>query len=225
MLDAIIFDIETGPLPVGTLADQMPEFTAPGNWKDEEKIAKNIAEQEAKWFEKAALKAETGEVLAIGFGGVSDGEAVSWIIDQHQKSEKELLVEFWDTVTQHRIKAWVGFNIFNFDLPFLLRRSLFHGVTPGVPVRSNRYWDSRFIDLMQLWQFGNREQTISLDRLAKYLGLEGKAGSGAQFAEWFNEDPAKASAYLKRDIELTQSVADRMIPWINAGNKESEVIA
>ena len=60
-----VFDIETGPLPIEHLEDMMPEFTAPSNWKDEAKIEAKIKEQQTKWFEKAALDARTGQVLAI----------------------------------------------------------------------------------------------------------------------------------------------------------------
>ena len=61
----IFFDIETGPDGQSASA-QMPEFSAPSNWKDPEKIAAKIADQEETWWEKLALNPLTGETPAIG---------------------------------------------------------------------------------------------------------------------------------------------------------------
>ena len=61
-IDGIIFDIETGPLPTDVLKNRIPAFKAPGNWKDADKIEANIQEQERKWFDRAALDAQTGQV-------------------------------------------------------------------------------------------------------------------------------------------------------------------
>ena len=75
-----IFDIETGPVNADKLQDQMPEFTAPANYKDEEKIARYIEEQQKKWIEKVALDASTGRVIAIG---VKDSEGNTVIEEEH----------------------------------------------------------------------------------------------------------------------------------------------
>ena len=83
-----IFDIETGPLPVAQLVDLMPEFEAPKNFKDPEKIEANLKQQEARWIEKAALSATTGQVLAIGVKQSHDGSTL--IVEQRQKSEAEI---------------------------------------------------------------------------------------------------------------------------------------
>jgi hypothetical protein len=222
MINGYIFDIETGPLPIEQLVHVMPTFEAPSNWKDDEKIKAKIAEQESKWFDRAALDARTGEVLAIGLSKSVEGESETIILDRNQFTECELLSQFWDMVSEYRSKRWIGFNIFNFDLPFLMRRSLFHGVTPGLQLSNSRYFDPRFIDIMNLWQCGNREQTINLNSLAKFVGLPGKSGSGADFAEWFKTEPERAKAYLTQDLELTKQIADRMITWIDAGTKERQ---
>ena len=63
----IYFDIETNPHDREALQASMPTFTAPANWKDEDKIAAKIAEQEEKFISKAALNPATATVMAIGF--------------------------------------------------------------------------------------------------------------------------------------------------------------
>lgn len=218
MIDGIIFDIETGPLPVEQLTHRMPEFDAPGNIKDPEKIKAAIEQKELAWVEKAALDAMTGQILAIGMSE-NNGE-VSVILDQHQTDEKHMLIAFWNTVTERRNARFIGFNIFGFDLPFLFRRSLVYGIQPSAILRGPRYWDTRFVDLMDVYSCGNRDQRISLDNLCKMLGIEGKAESGADFHKWFREDPSKARAYLMHDLEITAQIAERLLPWIETLKKK-----
>ena len=212
-IDGIVFDIETGPMPEEILKRQMPRFSAPGNWKDEDKIAAKIEEQERKWFDKAALSAQTGQVLAIG---LANGNKVD-IWDVNQYSEREIIGAFWDAISEAGpTKRWIGFNIKGFDLPFLIRRSFFYGITPSASPRLGRFWDERFIDLMEFWQCGNREQTISLSALSVFLGGEPKAESGADFHHWIKEDPARAQTYLIKDLAITAEAARRMLPYITS---------
>lgn len=209
-----VFDIETGALPINQLIDKIPEFKAPKNYKDEEKIQANIEQQQAEWIEKAALNAVTGQVLAIGVKR-DDGEF--FILHQNEDDERTMLQWFWDQVTSLRGFRWVGFNSNGFDLPFMFRRSIMLGVTPSLPWRATRYWDNRFIDLLEVWGCGNRE-FIGLDTVAKFLDVGGKTGNGAHFAETYKNDPKSALDYLKHDLNLTESVLIKMLPWIDGGD-------
>jgi hypothetical protein len=212
-IDGIIFDIETGPMPSEILRSRIPAFKAPANWKDSDKIEANIQEQERKWFDRAALDAQTGQVLAIG---VANGGKVG-IWDANDYTEEEILGEFWDAISEAGpTKRWIGFNIKGFDLPFLIRRSFFYGIVPSVQLRHGRFWDDRFIDLMELWQCGNREQSISLSSLSVYLGGKAKQESGADFHHWIKKDPAKAQTYLINDLAITAEAARRMLPYITS---------
>ncbi len=118
---------------------------------------------------------------------------------------------FWAMYEQHQLQSFCGFNIFNFDLPFLIRRSWKLGVKIPTGVREGRYWGRFFIDLMDVWTLGNREQRASLDAVSKHLGLGGKTGNGADFAKLYATDQAAALAYLKNDLELTAKVAEVLL--------------
>lgn len=210
MVDGIVFDIETGPLPMDQLIARMPEFEAPDNYKNQDKIDAYIQEKESKWIEKAACDALTGEVLAIGFLD-EDGYTV---IDQRDRDESQILMDTWNVFTTHYTRRFIGFDIFRFDLPFLFRRSMIYGIQPPTVIRNQRYWDHRFIDLHEVYKCGNREQSIGLSELHRLLGGEGKPESGADFHKWFRDEPAKAIAYLKHDLDITAQVAERLLPWI-----------
>jgi hypothetical protein len=73
---------------------------------------------------------------------------------------------------------------------------------------------------MEVYSCGNREQRISLDKLCTMLGIGGKTGSGANFAELFETNPKFAIDYLKHDLDLTMEVLQKMLPWIAGGNDE-----
>ena len=201
-------DIETASLPPDQLAKVKPEFTAAKNLKDPAKIAADIAEKEQAWLDRAALDAVSGQVLCIGtLGGPKD------FFPLHSSNEVTTLTLGWQWLEQTLAAGnqVVGFCIFHFDLPFLIRRSYIHNVRVPGAIRRGRYWADGLIDIADIWACGNRDQTISLDRLAKVLGVPAKLGSGADFAGLWQTDREAALAYLKRDCEIVRDVYQRMI--------------
>lgn len=212
-METIIFDIETGPLPENELTALLPPFdpaeVKTGNIKDPDKIAAKLAEAEAnhrkEFFENAALDPLTGRVLAIGCLWPETGDFT--VLDYDD--EVRLLKSFWDVCRGEmgRIQQMVGFNSNSFDLPFLIRRSWKHRVQVPFGIRRGRYWGEEMIDLRDAWQLGDRQARGSLDAIAKHLGVGAKNGSGAEFAQLWQSDRAKAIEYLRRDLELTAAVA------------------
>jgi len=107
-----------------------------------------------------------------------------------------------------RINPLIGFNICNFDLPFLYRRSWKHRIAVPFGIRRGRYWSDQVVDLRDAWQLGDRQARGSLDSIARHLGVGAKNGDGKAFAELWQSDRKSAEAYLRNDIELTAKVAD-----------------
>ena len=203
------FDIETGPLSDAELTAITPPFDPAevkcGNLKDPDKIAAKLQEAETNYLrdirDKAALDALTGRVLAIGL----DDQNGKSCIAEH--SEADTLGEFWmryKCSTNH----FVGFNIFSFDLPFLIKRSLHHRIKIPPSVRKGRYWGDQFIDLRDIWQCGDRKAKGSLDTICKFLGIEGKNGNGKDFARLFELNREKALEYLENDLRMTRQVGE-----------------
>lgn len=209
-MDALVFDIETGPEADEVLAGLEPEFAAPANYKDPQKIAEKIEAQRAAWREKAALCATTGRVLAIGC--MLDGEVSLLVVDEGEPFlEADLLEAFWRLAApEGKWRHLVGFNSNRFDIPFLIRRSYKLGVRVPYGAVNGRYLNPRFIDLMDAWKLGDFQTTISLDRLARHLGVGAKNGDGALFAATLAEDRAAAMAYLENDIAMTVAVARKL---------------
>lgn len=231
----LVFDIETAPLPRETLLPQLPPFDREsvkvGNIKDpaliEAKIKAAEENHERDFFEKAALSPLTGQVAAIGcltwkageMGGVIDTQLSDDLSDR--ESERKLLVGFWDKFRAgfegDDRTLFVGFNIIDFDLPFLVTRSRIVDV-PVPPTlfrfENNRFsYSSRFIDLRLLYLAGRKPTTTvsNLDAISRGFGIGEKNGSGADFAGLLaSGDVAKATEYLANDLILTAKLSRKM---------------
>jgi len=223
-MNTIIFDIETGPLPEAELVAMMPVFDPAdvkcGNIKDPAKIAEKIAEAESNhrrdFIERAALDPLSGRVVAIGAlvfdaRGAAGPDFIKGgqvVIIGHD-DEAQTLREFWSLMVGEdgRLSPLIGFNIFNFDLPFLFRRSWKHRVFIPLGLRRGRYWGDHLVDLRDCWQLGDRMAKGALDSIARHLGVGAKNGDGKDFAGLWQSDRKQAEAYLRNDLELTAKVA------------------
>jgi DNA polymerase elongation subunit (family B) len=146
----MFFDIETAANPENLAL--MPEPKAPGNLKDPVKIEAAIAEKKAELIEMAALDADYGRVLSIGYtisidqpitvhvcGEVYfadqcvDVETNKPVLVEYAYCEKDLIRGFWEVFARCS-GCCVGFNILSFDLPYLMARSMYLGVqVPYLP--------------------------------------------------------------------------------------------
>ena len=214
-----------------------PDSVKLGNIKDPEKIKAKIVEASAKhgdacieyekrscehreaWVKaemsRAALSALTGEVLAIGYCGSNSKDKIQIELSK-DTSEREVICDFWKTYDEQYSNGltMVGHNIFNFDLPFLIRRSWLLGVMvpPSVVVKEKYLSNTVFGCTMLKWSLGDRGSYISLDKLSGLLGGPKKPEgiTGAMFADMMKDNEAGAIEYLKNDLVMTRHVAIAM---------------
>lgn len=225
----VVFDIETQSQPLELLKSSMPIFDASevkvGNIKDPALIAAKIdqakAKHEADYLNKAALSPVTGKLAAIGLVVIQNGKAVemSFLDDGTPEWEVVAIELFWGhwikTYSAHRT-IWVGHNIFDFDLPWLVNRSRILNITIPATVynfKNNRvYFSEKFADTRTVWLLGRKptEVVSNLDHVSKALGFGGKNGNGAEFGSLLKENPEQAAAYLKQDLDLTAGVAIKL---------------
>ncbi len=209
MKHELFIDIETAARPTAEIEALLSAVTPPSNYRDPEKIAAYISEKRSQQLADAALDATLGRILVIGL--LKNGAPL--LLDDDDEAEK--LSAFWYHLNNQFLQNGkiVTFCGHRFDLPFAARRSW----ALGVPLP---YWWSidngrpprtHFIDLAEVWACGDRSETISLDRLGKFLGLGGKNGDGAYFAHLWSTDRHAAAIYLRRDLELTAACFQKMI--------------
>lgn len=202
-----VFDIESAALPYNEIQQFKPEFTADARLKDPEKISADLRSKEEAWLEKLALKAHTAKILAIGY--IPEGSDDPIII--HDMPEPDMIKTFWELFRQHGGHNFVGHNILDWDIPFLIRRSYILGVYVPFETMEGRYLTRRFVDTMKTWGCGNGEM-ISLDMLSRVLGVGKKNGEGKEFAGLYNNPETRQQAldYCANDLKLTKACAGRM---------------
>ncbi|MEJ7662406.1 MAG: hypothetical protein WKG07_23975 [Hymenobacter sp.] len=131
--------------------------------------------------------------------------------------EREILEGFWRVAGQidRRSDRFVGHNIYDFDFPFLVKRSRILGVSPGL---------RRFAELRPLPpdagvrhharvgpQWSNRQ--VSMDFLAKALGLPPPKTlmDGSEVAGYYAAGRIEEICeYCKKDVELTRQVYKKL---------------
>jgi uncharacterized protein YprB with RNaseH-like and TPR domain len=217
MHQSTVFDIETEALGEKAVLASFDEGKVKlGNLKDEGKIKAKIEDARKAHLEKAALSPLTGRVLALGYETYDGNLTISSAYRDDPEGEAEVCYGFWRMFEdEHDLgRTLVGFNSARFDLPFLYRRSLILGVEiPDDVLEKGRWWSPTFIDLMEMWQCGDRQEFISMNALCLALGVQGKPDgvTGADFARlWYgsNEERAQAKEYLINDLRMTRAVAD-----------------
>lgn len=175
------------------------------------------AAAKAHWSDatsKAALSAITGQVVAIGYRS-HKGSAFDCVTEERR--EADILRAFWQRYESMRQadRHLVGFNIREFDIPYIAQRSIILGLrVPPTLLVQNKWLDPMFIDLRDRWAFCGRPAG-TLDQICKACGLGGKPDgvTGAMFATLY-ADPAtrdQAMAYLENDLDMTHRLADRLI--------------
>ncbi len=176
MMSHILFlDIETVPLvsDFDQLDDHMKQL-----WQS--KAAKIKPESDpAEAFERAGIYAEFGKIICISAGVIyteADEERVRII--SFTGDESDIILQFFEKITNFfkgKPKQFCGHNIKEFDIPYICRRALIHGIKlPTIleEMQNKKPWESPLIDTLQLWKFGDYKHYTSLDLLATCLGIQ-----------------------------------------------------
>lgn len=174
-------------------------------------------------FRRLALHAEYGRVLSIGIIVEQDGEVVCrGVLGRERETlrfhldEARTLRGFWNQLREfdERRDLIVGHNIYDFDLPFLYKRSVIQCARPSVRLSFARYRSRPIFDTMKEWELWAWRPGIKLEELAEVLRLgitktEGMDGSCIydRFREGYHREIAD---YCMRDVELTREIYYRL---------------
>ena len=88
------------------------------------------------------------------------------------EDERRILEGFWEVVRSARDWRFVTYNGLAFDLPYLIRRSIYVGVpsSSGLPLRP--FAPDRHFDVMRILSNWERSDAVRLDVVAELLGLQ-----------------------------------------------------
>lgn len=239
-MTALYIDIETIPAnrpevlayiaatAADDLATALAEVKAPGNYKDEAKIAEYITSKRAELqaehektiaakVSKTGLDGAFGRVCVIGWA-FNDGKPRTLL---NADNEAALLTCFADEMAEainHSTEfatCVIGHNVSSFDLRFLVQRFIVNGIRPPMVIQraaQAKPWESdKVFDTMVQWAgVGNR---ISLDKLCLALGIPSPKGDmdGSMVAEYVAAGRIEeVAAYCERDVEAARAVHQRM---------------
>lgn len=204
----LVFDIETGPIPDVAVYLTDP-IEAPANYKDPLKIAAYVAEKRQEQIARAALDLDLCEVMAIGIGL----PLANYVQTRTTTSEADMIRGFWRFVTNlyREGGVLVGFNILAFDLPVLLRRSLYLGLeTPSINM--DRYRHDGVIDVLDVLTFTGRHKMRSLGFYCRRFGVPyDDSVKGEDVPQLVAESKWDAvTAHVRGDVAATSALAHRM---------------
>jgi len=191
---ALVFDIET----VGEAWDSLDTATQHNlsYWIREDTGDSDAYEYEmGKLKEGMGLSPLTGFIVAIGVYDTEKEKGAVYFsapdaklkesekdgISYKPMGEKEMLEQFWKVAAV--CNEFISFNGRGFDAPFLVIRSMVHGVKPTKDLLSNRYLSLQrgcaHIDLMdQLTFYGAARFRKSLHLFCRALGIESPKAGG-----------------------------------------------
>lgn len=209
----LIIDIETLPdLSAGAQDRVRATLKPPANYSKPDTIAKWIDDNAEGAWRKTSFDGGYGSICVIGYA-IDNAPAKTIIVDD----EAEALTTFWADVTDAMnspgsMPEWIGHNVLGFDLPFLWKRAVIHGLNfrKAIP-KDSRHGAGRAFCTMQAW--AGYKDRISLDDLAKILNLpshkNGFDGSMVYDA-WAAGEKQKVADYCKADVELTREIYRRV---------------
>lgn len=171
-------------------------------------------------FRGLALNPEYGRLLCLGLIVESGGQVIQRGVLGRDRSTKlfhldegRTLRAFWKLLAgfDQRRDLLIGFNILDFDLHFLCTRSVIKRIRPSIDFCFARYRSHPVFDVM--WEFCHWRHRISLDDLAKILGLQSSKNgiSGDSVYDFFLAGRHEEIAdYCMRDVELTRAIFHRL---------------
>lgn len=206
-------DIETLPTRNDTvIADIAASVTPPGSIKKAETLEKWEVETRPGLVDEAVAKTSfdpaRGSICTISWA-IDDG-VITTTHDDTGDMEAEVLRAFFGAVYKARVSRWVGHFITGFDLRFLLCRAVVLGVQiPPLIPRNPAPWEKTVFDTMTAW--AGARGSISLDNLAKALGIEGKAGvDGSMIAGMWREGRHQEIVdYCEDDVRIVREIYRR----------------
>lgn len=123
----------------------------------------------------------------------------------YHKQEKKLLQQFIDYVEQNKIALWTGYNINEFDIPYIIYRCLKHKMNlKGKHIMTLHYgadkWTNPYrTDTAPIFK-KNYKQFRKLQEVLEFLGLDVKTGTGAEAITLWEEKRIKELlAYVEND--------------------------
>ncbi|RRJ91872.1 3'-5' exonuclease [Paenimyroides tangerinum] len=163
-----------------------------------------------EFYHRAGIWAEFGKIVCISVGYfVIKNDIRQFRTTSFFGDEIKILQDFTNLLQNHFNSPQVvlcGHNIKEFDLPFIGRRMIIHGLE--IPNKLNsigkKPWEIPHLDTMELWKFGDYKHFTALKLLTHILGISSPKDDidGSQVAEiyYVENDIDRIIIYCEKDV-------------------------
>ena len=152
-----------------------------------------------------------GKIVTIGVHyKPDDGPAQAEAL--YGDDERKILLDFWKTLQGFGKGLFISFNGLGFDLPFIIKRSMFHRITPT----NNLFLDKRrfstwpHFDVKMVMGDWDKYATGNLDLLTNFLSIpspkDGKVEAKDVYEAYLNGGLKDIADYCVRDVEATYNL-------------------
>jgi len=209
----LYLDIETIPSQEPWVREYIEEkITPPGNIKKPESIENWIYEKKPQAVEDAYRKTSLDGAMChiVAIGWAVDGDKAKCVLTPGHKNEKVILRNFFDLCDDLSYPTVIGHNVNGFDMKILRQRAMILGVKiPSCLPWAAKPWELNPYDTMVQWDAKN---FISMDKLAKAMGVKGKDGiDGSMVYDlWKDGEHDKLADYCKSDVDMVRQIHQKM---------------
>lgn len=219
--DMIFMDIET----VRSEKELTPQSQMYEAWKYKTRYSTDAASKagesltsEEFYIQKAALYAPFSKIACITIGKILDDQTAQ-LHSYFGYDEFELLNRFNTHMNSFLLKNpnlyFVGFNIKQFDIPFINKRMIVNGIKPTLLVDKGdaKPWELKDIDLSDLWK-GSSMYADSLLAVVSALGLESPKVDmcGSETSDYYyniENGINNIAKYCEKDVESNINVFNK----------------
>lgn len=220
----LFIDIETtsGFKTFGELKETHPELMSFWDRKAKFIKAEDVELRESSdeeiYFQKAALSPEWGRIVCISVGQVKFDEVTEDPYMQKKsfygEDERDILSSFASFMSQVFFKApgikIVGHNIKGFDLPYIIKKSILHGIElpRQLHLHKMKPWENCLVDTYEVWKAGGWS-SAALAHICLLLGIKNPKDdmqAGEVGAAFYSGKIEEIKNYCEEDIEAAGSL-------------------
>lgn len=230
-MSTLVFDIETVGDEWSTLDEvtqkSLVQWIEKGSRSDGERSALMKAVKNQLGFSPLTgkivslavydIERSLGAVYYVGEGSEIDFSDDSF--SYKQRTEPEILEDFWESAQSY--DTFVTFNGRQFDVPFLLLRSIAADIKPSVELNRKRYLSQQstpyHIDLQDELTFYGATKRPQLHMFCQAFGIESPKGevSGDDVAELYRTKKfTDIAKYNAKDVVATTELYEKWLEYL-----------
>lgn len=206
--DVLFLDIETVPA--------VPSYDMLGPamqilWDKKSKQFKTPEQTSEDVYERAGIYSEFGRIICISVGLIREKNPYSFRLKSFYGDDEKILLEEFSVLLEKYSKngkevVLCAHNGKEFDFPYIARRMIINGIIiPEILDNAGKKpWETKFLDTMDLWKFGDYKNYVSLDLLTTILGIptpkddiDGSMVAGIYYNE---KDLIRIVKYCEKDV-------------------------